>query len=471
MDVLWRKPRDTTHLVDLLPERCFTWKPDMDCDYLDLVPSSRPSDADWARFDVYARRVRALSVERYARGAGLPMHWCAILDHFSGGQPFPRLRSLFWEWTPDYGCSHANFLLRPPLQELYIDDVDAKGVRNIIDVLPNCVLTLKYLRVSGLFRSEDEHEVAVRLWQALAELQQLVDLDVSLYVPQAFRHLASLSNLTKLHLPISSAHVEGTKALFPALKSLYVSVRTDMDAVAKLLQRMALPVLERLRIDYHTYVVRGGAVLVRPPSTAHIHLVVREVSKLSLLRMFKLKGDQHIHSRSEPEEALDPSALSPLHALRDLETLDLSALAVELTAADIGPMARAWPRIQDLLLYQPHARMFGTRSPRDLQVSDLLPLAHLWPRLRELKLPLRIGPLAAPLDDGPELPVQSALETLWAAKISRPISTSALRVLARTFPSARVKGYGHATDLVEAVNKAKKTLVDEVYGGPQDTDS
>ncbi|GJE95703.1 hypothetical protein PsYK624_118890 [Phanerochaete sordida] len=457
MDTLWQKPRDVKYLVNLLPRSCFMWV-GMNGEYVELLLKSRPSEADWARFSTYARRVRTLDVHCYAKGGDLPIHWCSILRSFPGNQPLPRLRSMHWEWSPDYGCLHSALLVRPPLQRLHFGAMDVRGLKQIIEVLPSCASTLEHLRIGKRFRSASEPELAERLWQTLTKLQRLVGLDVSLYVPQAFCHLASLSNITSLHLLLDSADTEDTIAPFPALKSLELSVNTHMDAPAKLLRRMVLPTLEHLNI-IDDFLPRAAIPMPRA-NAAHVRLTLQEVAKVTSLRSFMFKC--HGHTSTAPTEALDASALSPLHDLRELETLDVGALAVSMVAADVEPMARAWPRMQNLQLYQRHA-IFGTDLPCVLEVADILPFADLCPHLRELGLLVHIGPPAAPLDDDSELPAHAALKTLRAA-ISLPPFTPALRILARTFPAAELKGYGYAPDRDEAVNEAKKALVHELYG-------
>ncbi|GJE95695.1 hypothetical protein PsYK624_118810 [Phanerochaete sordida] len=466
MDALWKNPRDGMCLVKLLKDTTFAGD-NIDGDRVMMMALPPPSASDWVRFTNYARRVQTLDVISYTETMDTPLQWWSVLDHLPITQVFPRLRSVRWKWASEYRCSQGALLLKAPLRRLAVNDLDLRGVEQLIELLPGCSATLERLQIGTRFRGEDDHLVAASLWRALAMLHQLAHLDVSLYVPQAFCRLASLSHLTSLCLLIDSADTEDAKASFPALKSLELSVKTDTDAVAKLLQRMVLPVLEHLSIT--DYFLRRLVMPMHRANAAHVRLTLQEVAKVTSLRSFAFKCHRSISMA--PTEALDAQALSSLHALRGLETLDVAALAVSMGAADVEPMARAWPRMQNLQLYERHA-IFGTHPPCVLEVVDILPFARLCPHLRELGLLVHIGPPgpAAPPDDDSELPVHAALKTLRAA-VSLPPFTPALRVLARTFPAAEVKGYGHDPDRDEAVNEAKKALVHELYGTQfEDTD-
>ncbi|GJE95694.1 hypothetical protein PsYK624_118800 [Phanerochaete sordida] len=455
MDALWRHPRDGMCLVDLLTDTSFA-RVNMDGESVEMMALRPPSASDWVRFSKYARRVHTLDVISYTETTDLPLHWCAVLEHFPGIQALPRLRSVLWEWAPECNCSHAPLLITPPLRKLVVDGLDERGIAQLIDVLPGCSETMEYLEISTRFLGEREPQLAEGLWQALAMLQRVGHLDISLYSPKAFRHLASLSNVKTLRLVIDSLDLEDTRLPFPSLTSFDISAKTDMDAVAKLLRRMALPALKHLNIIYH--IIHRGTVPLHRPTAAHVQLVVQEVSKLTSLRSLTIKSSRP--SSRDPVEALDASVLAPLHALRELETLDLSVLAFSLTAADIEPMARSWPRMQCLRLYQSRA-LFGERPLRMLSLDDILPFARLCPHLRELAVFLQ---LASETELEKEWTTTHAnLRKLWVSDVSSPRCVHAVRLLAKNFPVVTVESF-EDTRLDKVINGTIGRLVHGLYG-------
>lgn len=154
--------------------------------------------------------------------------------------------------------------------------------------------------------------------------------------------------------------------------------------------------------------------------------------------------------------------LSPLLSMNKLETLDLCYTPVALVPADIEPMARAWPQIKCLRLYD--------MSPEDecptkyLQVEDLLPFARFCPELRMLGLPIRIVQALMHTTMQPSCAeLELKLERVCVAIIRTMLIADAVKFFCKGFPKCASAATGwDGTDTI-APGCMNEATVEELY--------
>ncbi|GJE95675.1 hypothetical protein PsYK624_118610 [Phanerochaete sordida] len=379
MDTLWCDLGDPMRLIHILPGHRFDLKRDDLTGYTIVEIIEKPSEADWQRFSDYTRRVKMLCC--YARSD----HRCSTLDYYLGEQRSPIFRIYFPSPPPQ--CDHLEVFNSPTLR--------------------------------------------------------LEHFETTVPVPRALSALASISTLRHLDLAIGDVDLNDVPSpAFPALQYLRVEAATNHVALLRLMRNVAAPSLLELNLSVKVPLANKEEISRRTEAMVPVEALFGVVSRFLLLRSFSfLYFWQNHWAYSSPVYSIHWRTLLSLSSLRYLEKLDLSAVPMALADADLDALARAWPKIEELRLYDLKKVVWDFQDRSFLQVDALLSFARFCPLLRVLGLPMEIS-LDTSYREGDELPPPLALETLWVSNIDATEVREddwTVRLLAAVLPYAQIK--------------------------------
>ncbi|PPQ79012.1 hypothetical protein CVT25_002321 [Psilocybe cyanescens] len=369
LDQLWRSLESLFPLLNILP--AFQ---ESDGTY---VLRGAVSPEEWARFDWYARRVRKFTYTRDPPQLDIAMHTYFRLAQLHSAPILPSLRHLHCPVTNqgDFLISGICLFLTPSLQSLefeVITSVEDKLCGTVFHTLIADGAQMQKIILRGKGLSRDTISMAIQ-FQHLRELEvegmgDALDMDI-------LERIGALPSLVDLAIDFTDANIPpldkdiGMKDL----KSFMITASVPF--IRAFLPRIASQ-------DLETFV----AVSPSNPGVNKKDFIEEVVSrwKDTLVRVALVHKPAAL---DEVVEELNTSVFSPLLPLRKLTYLRLEGYSMEITDADIGNFARAWPEMTTLLL-----PFINAGRPRPT-VESLRTLSQLAPKLRYLRIPLQTSNL------------------------------------------------------------------------------
>ncbi|KAF9484254.1 hypothetical protein BDN70DRAFT_825915 [Pholiota conissans] len=369
------------------------------------------SEADWARFDWYARRIRKFSYMRDPDSLDIAMHVYFRLAQLCSSPILPSLRHLQCPSTSqgDFLISGICLFLSPSLQTLEfenISSVEDKLCGTALYTLFSDGAQMEKIVLRGRGLSKDTLSLAIR-FEGLRELE-LQGMGLSLDM-QILEEIGKLPWLVDLAIDFTNSSITPLDKDIGLrdLKSLMITA--SIPFVQAFLPHILTTTLETF-------------VAVAPSTSADKKEFLEDIVSRwkDTLRRIAL-----VHQQEENVEELNLSVLSPLLPLRKLTYLRIEGYAMELTDNNIENFARAWPDMITLLL-----PFISSGHPRPT-ITSLRTLARMLPGLRHLRIPLNTGDLPPFVSTGePHSPVHE-LHTLTIASADDPWELRDLLHLAR----------------------------------------
>ncbi|GJE97484.1 hypothetical protein PsYK624_137050 [Phanerochaete sordida] len=449
MSALWNWLSCPDFLIKVLPEH--TRGAD-DETHLTLVRA--PSEADWARFEMYSRRVQYLdywlAVYFDADIAAPRVDWGSILKYYPGDKLLPNL--LLFRSSAAYLEEHLSLFIKSPLRHLSISPVEEEP---IAQYLLTCAKTLQTCVIHGRLRHSSippSYEIS----RALSTFQSLTQLDVDALLPETLQHLSCLPSLTHLSFDLAAVRVMTGELPFPSLQQLSVTVRIADRAFSALLRQIAAPKLLHLRVFYQVKedVATAGGVFQADqfPTAVYVEALVSGVATFSTLQTVVLATSVDSNAVHLPQHVCTGSVLRPLLALRSLSVVQLTRIPLLLMANDVAAFADAWPALRVLRLSNDLRHVWPS-----IRVPDLLPLAQRCAHLAELSLPIAIADDTGSADT-PAFGV-SALRTLRFHDAVIEFSPDIAAHLACMFPDAELCVDGEAGPAFDLLKRTKQAFV------------
>ncbi|KAH9948962.1 hypothetical protein B0H21DRAFT_875815 [Amylocystis lapponica] len=363
---------------------------------------------DLARFQQYARRIRAIRVRRASPQVETSVYF-QVAHHLKGEFLLPCLTTLRWEQLSPYDTSITT-LLSPSLHSINLNfdkPVDVVSAQNN----PN---SGRHITLGMLLQS---------IFQACPSLKDISM--TNLYVPPESFAFTALQRLCKVELhdcsPLITSHVLQALSTVPTLVHLVLDIPVEDDKDDSGLRSCCngfyalrtLAISGRLsHIQPIVSAISSTAVdsldiniKSKDGATKHASLLTIVASRWSTsLHTLKLKLRLSLECKPSDGPQHNVALMQFLHpalALGALTSLKIWAWDVPLAISDedTRELASSYPCIEALrILNDPAPRLPPQTTLRDYvrgspPLSALLDLAHRLPALRDLTMPFRLDQL------------------------------------------------------------------------------
>ncbi|KAJ6510794.1 hypothetical protein C8R45DRAFT_921507 [Mycena sanguinolenta] len=411
LDALWRSITQPDTLIRLLPPDAYE---------LSYAEDFRPqryklrralTAHDFVAFDKYAPRIRYVD---FSNSSDLLRPGCELFPDIKNLRDpiLPALADFRWEPSVLNGCIGALHLLSReaslPSQEFSLlmwSEIEHLAPESESDTIAR---TIDAFNDPALPWLPDVKRLILRTLHylpavdsAIQKLFKLEHFSCDLRVSSALlEHLAGLPQLRFLDLRSLSADVHSPRdARFPALEVLRVS--GTLPSIAAFLELVSSPRLlsVRMKAEDLTYPTPSGSPSLSSVLSLLLPASVPTRTAITGLAHFTFVQPSNIRSANgNPGTCLPFVEFNPLYACPGLQTfhVDVDALAVAVTDADIRAMAHAWPLLTTLAIAPPRILR---DAPPDVRLYALWALARGCPRLRTLVLEVNAGVEEGPFRD------------------------------------------------------------------------
>ncbi|KAI0330421.1 hypothetical protein GY45DRAFT_754306 [Cubamyces sp. BRFM 1775] len=408
LDELWRSIDDITHIL-----YAFNAYDREKCMFIEAL-----NDADKAKFNAYARRVRELHVGKIERVHATV--WVVLVAHWGPHGPLLPGLERMTGLRIDSNSLCYTLILSPTTKHLSLQvnrDAEPGIVGMVVDAARPMLTSLVHLSINGVLLPSPS---AIPFWK-LSQLHRLhvappVDLTHAI-----IRALGSFAHLSQLELKIKSMPAIGDDEArvrgFTNLRTL--SLKGSLDDVCALMVATKPPVLESLNIETNRVCpVRGGSSSSIERLRGTLPPSLRTFS--ATLTCETCSGYRGSCSSFPNSEVL----LSPLLAMDSLRCISFSIgdKSFRLADAALAEAENAWPQLAQFKIITPrpvHSTRDGVTvippypyppgsrpmpTPKHPSVKTLAIFAHAHPNLEQLVLP------TIDLDAVPELDSVPLLE-------------------------------------------------------------
>jgi len=330
--------------------------------------------SDWARFQLYAKRMEQLSFDLSASDLSAfgapelsPSVFRAIgssldLGHFDR----PLLENLHeLTFKQDFGgvsLRDVCVFLGPRLKTLRLTNPHSVGT--FAKALKARCPALEHLYISTFERSKRVKRGVSDLICSLSSLRTVSWKDITCDL-QTLKYLSSLPFLRSLDVRLPKGVAQGgfldaSSNILPffAMRHLHVYVRSLADAGEFLQVTSSSSGLESLSITFN--------LIVPTPEQLHaVFTLMQRSSFCNTLTTFALREDVKLDEDATPLHSLDAHTLSPLLQCRNLEhvEIDISYGHAAIDNSLLEEIALAWPRLRYLSLHPYyHARLWHSRA-------------------------------------------------------------------------------------------------------------
>ncbi|KIM80377.1 hypothetical protein PILCRDRAFT_9571 [Piloderma croceum F 1598] len=342
-----------------LPPRLSSWKKPA------TLTFKRPlTPSDWARFQLYAKRMEHLSFDWSSNNMAIfgvrelsPSVFRAIessldLGHF---EP-PLLRNLSeLTFNQDFGgvsLRDVCVFLGPPLKTLRLTIPSSlDGLEIFAAALKARCLAIEHLYISSHDRSGRVNRIVSDLFCSLSSLRTLSCEGITCDL-RTLRYLSSLPFLRSLTVHLlkrlaGEGFLDSSSNILPflAMRHLRISVASITDAGEFLQVVSSSSGLESLSITFYR-------ILPTPEQLHAVFTVMQQSSFCDTLTTFALLDHVEFDEDSPPVHSLDAHTLSPLLQCRNLERVNID-ISYEHAAIDnplLKEIASAWPCLRNISL-------------------------------------------------------------------------------------------------------------------------
>ncbi|KAG2074379.1 hypothetical protein BDR04DRAFT_1048610 [Suillus decipiens] len=388
LDTLWRTQHSLSPLIMCLPRG--TWEIHSG-NILYLMRT--PTESEWARFDMYSRRVKSFSYPKPAKMTRL--HEDALPLIFAERPPlslFPSLSSLDFSIL---SCNSSNFtlirdFLSPKLTNLSFTlprKMGPQGICGVLEDLPQKATHLENLTISSFFPvTSFELNISTR---GLPDLRRLVVSSSIRISAQSVLNIASLRHVQELALNLhpdfdaNVLHDSANNSTFPALQRLSLAAY-DLPQCTSIVSLISSPRLEDVSISYD---VQARCSVI----TSFLSVIGTSVRSISL------RHNMQTNTIADTPFVFYPSTFAPLFACRNLRSIQVYNLGtLNLDDEFIITAAKAWSKLEDIRLCSlPWSFIIPSIS-----LNALTALTQYCPQLTRVHLSLDAREI-------PELPISS----------------------------------------------------------------
>lgn len=342
LDTLWRTQRSLSPLIMCLPRG--TWE----IHSSNLLYLTRPpTESEWARFDVYSRRVKSFSYPKQTKMIRLHEDTLPLL--FAERPPqslFPSLSSLDFSIL---SCSSPNFalirdFLSPKLTNLAFTlprKMCPQGICGVLEDLPRKATHLESLTITSFFPVAP-FELNISTY-GLPDLRRLVVSSSIRISAQSVLNIASLRHVRELALNLHAdfdADVlrdRANNSTFPALQYLSLTAH-DLPQCTSIISLISSPQLEDVSVSYD---VQAQSSVI----TSFLSSVGTSIRSISL------RHNMRTNTIADIPFVFYPSTFAPLFACRNLRTIQVYNLGtLDLDDEFIIAAAKAWSKLEDIRL-------------------------------------------------------------------------------------------------------------------------
>ncbi|KAG1830441.1 hypothetical protein EV424DRAFT_1535134 [Suillus variegatus] len=384
LDTLWRTQHSLNPLIMCLPRGIWEIHPS---NVLYLTRS--PTESEWARFDVYSRRVKSFSYPKQTKMIGL--HEDALPLLFSERSPqslFPSLSSLDFSILSCNSSSLIRDFLSPKLTNLAFTlprKICPQDICGILEDLPRKATRLENLAISSFF-PVTSFELNIPA-HGLPDLRRLVVSSSIRISAQSVLNIASLRYVQELALNLHSdfdANVlrgRANHSTFPALRRVNL-VAYDLPQCTSIVSLISSPQLEDVTVTYN---VQARSFVI----TSFLSAIGTSVRSISL------RHNMQTHTIADPPFVFYPSTFAPLFACHNLRTIQVYNIGtLNLDDDFIISAAKAWSKLEDIRLC---SLPWSSIIP-NISLNALTALTRYCPKLTRVHLSLDAREI-------PELPV------------------------------------------------------------------
>ncbi|GJE94362.1 hypothetical protein PsYK624_105310 [Phanerochaete sordida] len=394
MDCLWAVVPSLSFVMSNLPRHL--WQGTLPW-YHDFQLLKQPSDGDWRRLIVNAKRVKYLSMHNPSPESPILETQLHALDNMLHlcTHPFPNLRrvSIAFDITP---------AAAEPLGRIFFSNPDLEEFS-----MPTCLSPLmpQILDSLAMYRPEIRN-LDIFAWPAvqpatepIARFTHLESLRTqTALLPEAWYHLSGQRTLQKLEtalsLPYRLESIVRPSDAFPSLTCLVLSNIVDASVVAPLLHSISSRHLKTLELSFGTPELFIAASL---------NDIIEAIPRFPAITRLALRGPSTDLDSAELNATETPYSIRPLLRVRQLTWLviRLGLLRQAFTDKTIPELAHAWPDLQVLSYEQ---SVFPI-TPSGLTLEALPLCAQHLPKLTQLTLDVDAsappGPLPSPISNAP----------------------------------------------------------------------
>lgn len=399
------------------------------------------SEADWERFNWYARRVKSFCYTRDPDSLDIAMHVYFRIAQLRRQPLLPSLRHLKCPHIcqDDFLISSICLFLTPSLKVLDFEKITGvedkligtflhtllcEGARiekivlvgegltkDTLGYLGRC-MNLKILVLSGMGRFID-----LEIVRSLGRIPGLEELELDL-------EESGLLSVTESDVVASSLSPSGTwrsgEAEFGYRELTSLGFIAPLSFIKTFVMRIGTTQLQRINFESS---VEGEV----DRKDLLVCIVRRWKNTLTYVRMVHNRDDTSDDDIVPPTITMD--TISPLLRIPQLTHLEVDGYSLELGDHNVEEMANAWPRIHTL-----HLPYMLTGTPRPSVIS-LQTLSKRCPELRCLTIPLDASTFTRLLDTRVSLHKLQVLtvaspDVPWELRLVMPLA----RVIDRLFP-------------------------------------
>ncbi|KAK6984283.1 hypothetical protein R3P38DRAFT_3105272 [Favolaschia claudopus] len=425
LDVLWSTQYSLVNILSCMPAGLWEM-----VRFENRKPSMRAQRAiklgDWTRFNLYARRVRALVITDNGSEADIcsPIFKMLSLSNTSQETLFPKLRMLHWQTVQRHWLSYAPLFLSSSLESISLVTVITSYAHlALLAVVPALCPLLTRVEICTSGRLGHLAKSVM-----LSKLKHVNHLSIEGILESDLAHLAQLPSLTSLSVKQPSDSID--KFEFVARQA------TPFTSLQELtLDHDSIPFVVGLLGMKHGWSLRRLSYTTRnaplAADTAKVFAVLKANCNHSSLTHIRYSISRTNVLPDPNDGVIEQDTLRPLFAFRSLREVVLHpGSGFDLDDSDIDALARAWPQ-----LYMLHLHGSGFRCPASrVTLRGLHSLSKHCHSLVDLKISLDASVVFCQDDTGIDAPLQKL-------SVEDSIITEAAPVVAyllRIFPSIRL---------------------------------
>ncbi|CAL1714245.1 unnamed protein product [Somion occarium] len=386
LDVLWRKLEELYPLPFAFQPGINLTTKNEDGDTTVTNLSGIPRPDDWARFSRYANRVRILGCDSLGR-----RHIDArILALLSITRPsdyiLPNLQHLSWhDPRPEYSIYSLLFIC-PALTDIDITVASDTVAMSLLDTLRYTAPALRYVSLSledfeASKATQDLLSQALRSWKNLCSFRLCEQTHILSLSRDDVLYLSRLANLRDFEATLEEETFIAVLAteprpFFPSLTSLdlHACNSRELLVAGKFTQAVQTQALKTIRIGLSEQPTALSVTTYLEKAVVHHRLTSLA---LHLYPPVTFHSDAYV---------LTEQAITPVFALKSLESLHLGGFPSRFTKDTFQKMAQLWPALEHLDCGDRVAAV----PMSIISVVDLEPFALYCPKLKTASLPLNI---------------------------------------------------------------------------------
>ncbi|GJE85084.1 hypothetical protein PsYK624_011610 [Phanerochaete sordida] len=425
LDELWRELKDIAVLLRLFSKHRVGRR------HGRLVMISPPTEAEWAIFEAYARRVRIIDVKANS------VDWHSVMKFHPNKQLFPNLSQI--------GCfcddmtRYLPILTQSPVKRLSFSFRTMQNASALAGCVSTCAKTLNALTfIPDPNTCDDEVAESLLIADMFGPLRFLTTVVIGTPHSKTLDCLGALSYLRTLELhvfPIAS-HYNTEPLPFPVLVEVTINFSSSqsLDAIARLLGRVDGPKLQGIHVLPTQKIPRRNSEQLMDCSG--VNEVISQVGKFAELSLLEFDTVEEVWDVPEGGRTL----LQHLLPLRRMAQLHLSRIEFRLEVSDLKDIVEAWPNLWSLHLGERVAHN-PSRPPPTTQLEDLLILADRCPRLNTIGLLVAVDPERTYDEQRPPFgQSKSGASALCLGPLEKGDYYGAAAFLASVFPRGEVVG-------------------------------